>query len=408
MGSSTQFLARGRGYSLSLNRGRGRGGPGSAPRRASDHGARGHSDLPERTLLRMQLAQANPAPGTCWGWMSCRERSTTSSADDPPDVAHRRSHLRQCVPRVYPGIDLVYYGNRRPARVRLRRSRRGPTPASIRLGFRGGGASLDYRGRPGAESRAAAGSGQRRPVLYQEVTGSGASVAGRYEARGPRQVGFAVGAYDAAAPLVIDPVLAYSSYLGGCGADKGAASRWTRPATPTSPAYHSPNFPTTLRRLPRHPRRPTSTPSSPSSTPPGRRWSTPPTSAAAVLTRAVASRSTRRATPTSPGSTASTDFPTTAGALQTPAPTSAHDAFVTKMNAAGTACVYSTYLGGKRRRPGRRDRRRRRRATPRHRAATFDRLPDDAEQPLRRPAAEASSTLSSASSTRRARRSCAF
>jgi hypothetical protein len=45
------------------------------------------------------------------------------------------------------------------------------------------------------------------------------------------------------------------------------------------------------------------------------------------------------------GRTGSANFPTTAGAFQT-TPTSLYDAFVTKINPAGSALVYSTYLGG--------------------------------------------------------------
>ena len=45
------------------------------------------------------------------------------------------------------------------------------------------------------------------------------------------------------------------------------------------------------------------------------------------------------------GSTMSGDFPTTAGAFRTVSP-GFIDAFVSKLNAAGTALVYSTYLGG--------------------------------------------------------------
>ena len=46
------------------------------------------------------------------------------------------------------------------------------------------------------------------------------------------------------------------------------------------------------------------------------------------------------------GYTSSTNFPTTAGAFQTALRRRCDDAFVTKLNAAGTALVYSTYLGG--------------------------------------------------------------
>ena len=46
------------------------------------------------------------------------------------------------------------------------------------------------------------------------------------------------------------------------------------------------------------------------------------------------------------GSTSSTNFPVTAGAFQTTHAGGTSDVFVTKLNAAGTALVYSTYLGG--------------------------------------------------------------
>src|SRR5262249_41493655 len=56
---------------------------------------------------------------------------------------------------------------------------------------------------------------QHRPVLYQEENGARRSIEGRYVLRGPIEAGFEVGSYDPARPLVIDPVLSYSTYLGG-------------------------------------------------------------------------------------------------------------------------------------------------------------------------------------------------
>ncbi|MDP9387325.1 MAG: hypothetical protein M3Q48_05205, partial [Actinomycetota bacterium] len=51
--------------------------------------------------------------------------------------------------------------------------------------------------------------------LYQEVDGTRRSVEGRFVAHGDDRVGFAVGPYDKTLPLVIDPVISYSTYLGG-------------------------------------------------------------------------------------------------------------------------------------------------------------------------------------------------
>jgi hypothetical protein len=48
-------------------------------------------------------------------------------------------------------------------------------------------------------------------------------VSARYVLRGARRIGFAVGAHDPALPLVIDPTIAYSTYLGGSGNDAGTS-----------------------------------------------------------------------------------------------------------------------------------------------------------------------------------------
>src|SRR5260370_39957968 len=58
-------------------------------------------------------------------------------------------------------------------------------------------------------------------MVYQEVGGVRQEVAGRYVMKEKRQIGFRVAAYDPSRPLIIDPVLAYSTYLGGSGDDFG-------------------------------------------------------------------------------------------------------------------------------------------------------------------------------------------
>lgn len=57
---------------------------------------------------------------------------------------------------------------------------------------------------------------ERRPVAYQDIGGERRSVPCSYRLRGSREAGFALGAYDAAFPLVIDPVM-WVSYLGSYG-----------------------------------------------------------------------------------------------------------------------------------------------------------------------------------------------
>ena len=59
-----------------------------------------------------------------------------------------------------------------------------------------------------------------RPENYQMVNGEKQLVAGGFVQRSSNEVGISVGAYDQRLPLIVDPVLAYSTYLGGSGNDE--------------------------------------------------------------------------------------------------------------------------------------------------------------------------------------------
>ena len=63
---------------------------------------------------------------------------------------------------------------------------------------------------------------QARPFTYQQVDGVRREVPSHFVLDG-NHVRFAVGAYDPAWPLVIDPVIAYASWLGGAGMRPGTA-----------------------------------------------------------------------------------------------------------------------------------------------------------------------------------------
>lgn len=60
---------------------------------------------------------------------------------------------------------------------------------------------------------------EAKPVVYQNVAGRRRVIAGRYVLDGAAQVRFALARYDPHLPLVIDPVLSYSTYMGGTGDD---------------------------------------------------------------------------------------------------------------------------------------------------------------------------------------------
>ena len=63
----------------------------------------------------------------------------------------------------------------------------------------------------------------RAPRIYQEEGTRKVPVRGRWILRGKSEAGFEVEAQDPRRSLVIDPVLSYSTYLGGNGYDQGVS-----------------------------------------------------------------------------------------------------------------------------------------------------------------------------------------
>ncbi len=114
---------------------------------------------------------------------------------------------------VYSGIDLVFYGQRNVLEYDFV-VRPGADTGSIGLVFEGAGTlRLDAAGGLRLSTRG----GEivhRKPVAYQLRNGQRRAVDARYRLAG-NTVRFELGPYDRALPLVIDPVLQYSTYLGG-------------------------------------------------------------------------------------------------------------------------------------------------------------------------------------------------
>ncbi len=109
----------------------------------------------------------------------------------------------------------------------------GADPNAIRIALKGGGAlKLSSQGdlvltAEGKEIRFL------KPRLYQELRGKNHDVAGRYVLRGARQVGFRVASYDTSLPLMIDPILSYSTYLAAPAMTRRTASPPILSATST-------------------------------------------------------------------------------------------------------------------------------------------------------------------------------
>jgi Beta-propeller repeat len=115
---------------------------------------------------------------------------------------------------VYPGVDLVYYGNQQRLEYDLI-VRPGADPQRIRLKFDGADAVRVDAGGDLVLTAAGHEIRQQRPVVYQTVEGRRQEIAGRYVLRGKDEAAFEVTNYNASNALVIDPVLIYSTYWGG-------------------------------------------------------------------------------------------------------------------------------------------------------------------------------------------------
>jgi hypothetical protein len=255
--------------------------------------------------------------------------------------------------RVYPGVDVVYHGTQGQLEYDFVVAP-GADPGVIRLSFKGADRlELDAQG--DLVLHTAAGEvREHKPVVYQEIVGVRQAIAGSYVLRSEAEVGFAVAQYDASQPLVIDPALVYSTYLGGSGFDEGFRIAVDSGGNAyVTGSTSSTNFPTAggpyqaasgggtdafVAKL-----NPTgtalvySTYLGGSGIDEGLGIALDPGCgpAPAALCNAYVT-----------GETGSTNFPTTSGAFQPAFGGGFSDAFVAKLNAAGTALVYSTYLGG--------------------------------------------------------------
>jgi hypothetical protein len=124
---------------------------------------------------------------------------------------------------VYPGVDLVYYGDGKQLEYDFIVSA-GADPDGIAFAFDGvERATVDAQGDLVLDSAGGDPLRFRKPVIYQAEGAQRREIEGSYVRRGEHQIGFHVGAYDRAKPLIIDPVLNYSTYLGGSDFDSGSS-----------------------------------------------------------------------------------------------------------------------------------------------------------------------------------------
>ena len=284
-----QFLARGRAYGLFLTK-----QEAVLVLQHAEPGA--NRSILQSSVVRMKLEDANPSPEVV-GTEQLPGKSNYLIGNDPSRW-HRNvpQFARVRYRDAYPGVDLVYYG--RQGRLEYDfEVRPGADPALVSLRF-------ETSAKPGTQNLRLDAEGDlllateggevrfEAPHVYQNIGNERRTVAGHFVLRGDDRVGFALGAYDRSRILVIDPVLAYSTYLGGSGAESCSAITGAQ-FTPGCPAI----------------------------------------AVDSALNAYVA------------GSTTSTNFPVPSGGT---APTlkGVANVFITKLNSLGSALLFTTYLGG--------------------------------------------------------------
>ena len=246
---------------------------------------------------------------------------------------------------VYPGVDLIYYGNQRQLEYDWVVAP-GANPNSINLAIEGARRMhIDAQGdlvlsTEGGEVR------QRKPVFYQEDGGVRKLVSGRYVIRDRNKVGFEIGAYDTSKPLVIDPVLLYATFLGGSNFEEALGIKVDSSGNAYVTGYtFSNNFPTTAGALK------TSFGAGSihafvaklNNTGTAFLYSTYLGGSGEDRGFSIALDSASNAYVT--GLTTSIDFPVPSDAAQHSLG-GGTDAFIVKLNSAGNSLLYSTFLGG--------------------------------------------------------------
>src|SRR5262249_41412263 len=175
--------------------------------------------ITQSAMLKMRLVGANPRPRVI-GLDELPGRLNYFLGDDPrrwrTDVVN---YARVEYEDVYPGIDLIWRGDQK----RLEHDfivAPNADPRRVRLSFAGAETiRIDERGELILQTAA----GEMRllkPHAWQEANGERRDVACEYAINRKHQIGFSLGAYDRGRELVIDPVLLYSSYIGGGGLDQ--------------------------------------------------------------------------------------------------------------------------------------------------------------------------------------------
>jgi hypothetical protein len=169
-------------------------------------------------VVRMRFVEASQnAPATGLDPFDY-QTSYLRGADATKHLTGIVSHRRVRYSSIYPGVDVVYYGKHQQLEYDLHVAP-GARPEKIRLQFDG---VKRVALASGGKLRLTTTAGEMEflaPVAYQDIDGKRRPVSSRYTLAANGAVGFALGKYDRSYPLVIDPILSYSSFLWGTAAN---------------------------------------------------------------------------------------------------------------------------------------------------------------------------------------------
>jgi len=229
--AQVKFVSRGRGYSLYLtNREAIIELKRSSPMAPDTPEWRGLSDPnprlakaaqpSESKVVHMQLAGANPSPCVV-GMDELPGKANYFIGNDPKKWrTNVATYSKVKYEGVYPGVDLEYYGNQAQLEYDFVVAP-GVDPSVIRLSFdESEKLRIDDQGQLLLDGDADTVRFQK-PIVYQQIGDDRKAVDGGYLLVSANQIAFKVRDYDHSRPLVIDPILAYSTYLGGSGDDDG-------------------------------------------------------------------------------------------------------------------------------------------------------------------------------------------
>ena len=234
----------------------------------------------QSTALRFSLVGASASPRVS-GIDRLPGTSSYFIGNDPSRwVAAAPNFSRVAYRGIYPGVDLTYYGSGRDLEFDFDLAPHAD-PAQIRLKVEGGNSLTSSES---GDLMIATSAGEvriNRPEVYQLAGNRHEKVEGSYVLASNNEITLELGPYDHNRALIFDPVIQYSTFLGGTTSDSAFGIFVD-------------------------------------------------TNGNAYIT----------------GSTSSTDFPTTAGVLQSNLRGTQSNVFISKLSANGAVLLYSTYLGG--------------------------------------------------------------